>query len=104
MFIVPISQMPSPQSIGLTAPVETPAQTENGAKLPFADVFQAALDNVRETQAASAQDAYDLSMGNIDDLHTVMIQSEKAATAIELTTQLASRAVNAYNEIIRMQV
>ena len=45
-----------------------------------------------------------LAMGNVDDLHTALIQAEQAATAIEFTTQLTSRAVSAYNQIMGMQI
>jgi flagellar hook-basal body complex protein FliE len=42
-------------------------------------------------------------MGQSDDLHNVMIQAEQAALALELTVQVTSKAINAYNEIMRMQ-
>lgn len=45
-----------------------------------------------------------LSLGETDDLHTVMIQAEQTAAAVEFTTQLTSKAVNAYNQIMGMQV
>lgn len=102
MFIIPISQMPS------ISPLQETHQevqgVQQGSSLPFADIFQQAIETMQETQAVSEQDAYNLAMGKTDDLHTVMINSEKAATALELTVQLTSRALSAYNEIMRMQV
>jgi len=102
MFIVPISQMPSIEPIQKSAAQVT--QPENGAGMPFKQIFEEAINNLRETQAQSNEDAYRLAMGQADDLHTVVINSEKAATALELTVQLTSRAVSAYNEIMRMQI
>lgn len=101
MFIVPISSFS-----GLELESQTsvqPAQA-GGVAVPFSQVFSAAIENLKETQAQSAKDAYDLAMGNIDDLAKVMINSEKASAALELTVQLTSRAVNAYKEISSMQV
>lgn len=98
MFIVPISPMPS---IGAAQKV---TQTPDSSGVPFSDILSDAMKNVRETQAVSQQDGYDLAMGNMDDLHTMMINSSKAATAMEFTVELTGRAVNAYNEILRMQV
>lgn len=99
MFIVPISPMPL-----IGAPAEKMTQNPDGSGIPFADILSSAMQNARETQAVSQQDAYNLAMGEMDDLHTMMINSSKAATAMEFTVELTGRAVNAYNEILRMQV
>jgi len=45
-----------------------------------------------------------LALGEIDDLHSAMIQAEQSAAAVEFTTQLTSKAVSAYNQIMGMQV
>lgn len=107
MFIVPITPM-------MTSPIQSPEQskittagslpTTTKSSLPFADIFQQAISNVKELNEIANQDAYDLAMGNADDLHTIMINSAKAATALELTVQLTSKAVSAYNEIMKMQI
>lgn len=102
MFIVPISRMPSISDITALPSVQPPQQ--GGGTVPFADILAEALQNTRETQAVSQQDAYNLAMGQMDDLHTLQINSQKAAAAMEFTVELTTRAVNAYNEIMRMQV
>ena len=70
----------------------------------FGEIFKKAFENLEQTQEIVAQDNYNMAMGNYDNLHQAMINSEKAATALELTTQITSRAVSAYNEIMRMQI
>ncbi|MEG1686286.1 MAG: flagellar hook-basal body complex protein FliE [Angelakisella sp.] len=100
MFIVPITKMPSVSSLGELQRAEPPKPTG----LPFQDILSQALDNVRETSAVAEQDAYNLAMGNMDDLHTMQINAAKAATAMEFTVELTTRAVNAYNEVMRMQI
>ena len=102
MFIVPISQMPSIGSI--STPNGATQQNIEGSGSSFGKIFEQAIQHVRETQEVSDQYAYDLAMGNTDDLHNISIASAKASAAMELTVQLTSRAVNAYNEIIRMQI
>lgn len=102
MFIVPMSQLPAISELSQAA--QSGDSKISSSHLPFADVFKDAVQNVRATQAQADQDAYDLAMGKTDDLHTVMINSEKAATAIELTVQITSKAISAYNEIMRLQV
>ncbi len=103
MFIVPISQMPGIASLEETLKAGQAAQTSSSS-LPFAEVFKQVLETVEETKAISDQDAYNLAMGKTDDLHTIMINAEKAATALEMTVQLSTRALAAYNEIMRMQI
>ena len=43
-------------------------------------------------------------MGYSDDIESAMIDATKASTAIELTTQITTRAVNAYKSILEMQI
>ncbi|MFB4475749.1 flagellar hook-basal body complex protein FliE, partial [Oceanobacillus caeni] len=45
-----------------------------------------------------------LASGNIDDLHDVMITAQKASITLETTVQIQKKVIDAYNEIMRMQV
>ncbi len=102
MFIVPISRMPTIDQTKEVA--EIGAVSDTGSNVPFSNVFKSIIDQQQEAQAISQQDAVDLAFGNIDDLHTVTINSERSAAAIELTVQMATRALAAYNEIIKLQI
>ncbi|OXM84664.1 flagellar hook-basal body complex protein FliE [Paenibacillus rigui] len=42
--------------------------------------------------------------GEISDVHQIMIASEKASLGLELTVQLRNKVIDAYQEIMRMQV
>ena len=95
-FIVPISPM------RLESQIHTP-QNQANVTNGFSNVLNQAIENVKESQQAADQSAQSLLMGQSDDLHTVMIQAEQAALALELTVQVTSKAINAYNEIMRMQ-
>lgn len=101
MFIVPLS-FNTPDltldKVGENQPVA------GGEPSAFKNVFDQVLKNMEETQAQSQKDSYDLAMGNIDNLYTMMINSEKATAALELTVQLTNRAVNAYKEISQIQI
>lgn len=77
---------------------------EKQSGVPFADILKESMQNLQEAQAVSQQDAYDLAMGQSDDLHTIAIHSAQATAALELTVQVASRAVTAYKEILQMQI
>jgi flagellar hook-basal body complex protein FliE len=42
--------------------------------------------------------------GAISDVHQIMIASEKASLGLELTVQIRNKMIEAYQEIMRMQV
>jgi flagellar hook-basal body complex protein FliE len=45
-----------------------------------------------------------LAKGDNIDLHEVTIAAQKAAIAVQLTTEIRNKAVEAYQEMMRMQV
>lgn len=77
---------------------------KTGAETDFETTLKEKIQEVRDLEAASNQLSYDLAMGKTDDLTSVMIATTKAQTAIELTTQVTTRAVNAYKEIMQMNI
>ncbi len=71
---------------------------------PFEDILNSAIQNVKDTQAVAAQDTIDLAMGNVDNLHNVIINMEKADTAMQLLLTVRTKALDAYNEVMRMNI
>lgn len=104
MFIVPLTGLSgiAPSETAAKAPEAAPA--DGGVTIPFADVFKSVLDNAVETTAQAQQDSIDVMLGNIDDLHTVTINAQKAEVAVELLSTIRSRALEAYSEIMRMNI
>ncbi len=70
----------------------------------FADVFKSAIDNVKETDADKNELQYLLSIGELDNPAELTIAQTKAATSVELLVELRSRALEAYNEIMRISL
>ena len=96
MFIVPITPL------NVSTEIQPKNNTLEGAS-GFRTIFDDLITQARETQEVANQDSMNLALGQTDDLHTIMINAEKAAIALELTVQVTSKAINAYNEIMRMQ-
>lgn len=46
----------------------------------------------------------DMAVGKAENLHDAMISFEKADTAFKLLVQVRNRAIEAYHEIMRMQL
>ncbi len=76
----------------------------SGSSLPFQDLFQDAINNVKSTNDDMNQEIYKLATGQSDDLHNLTIASEKATLSVQLLVQLRNKALDAYNEIMRMNV
>lgn len=100
MYIVPMSGITPLNIISQTEKPQT--QTENGAS--FADVFKEAYNNAQETQKASDESSIQAALGEIDDLHTVSLNAEKAAIALETFVAFKNTAVESYKEIMSISL
>ncbi len=101
MFITPMTPVRS--AAELSAPKQT-EQAKQPAGSMFADIFNQAINNVKETEGEVARVQYQLATGQLDDIHSLTIASSKAAAAGELMIQLRSRALEAYNELMRINL
>ena len=70
----------------------------------FSTLLNQALQNVNQLHQTADADAQKLVAGEPVDIHQVMIGMEKANVAFGLTLQVRNKLVEAYQEIMRMQV
>lgn len=70
----------------------------------FLSYLEKSMNDVNQLLNESDTKATDLAMGKTENLHESMIAAEKAETAFKLMVQFRAKALEAYNEIIRMQV
>lgn len=73
----------------------------------FSDIYKSAinmLDQTNTLQKQAEQSAVDFAIGDIDNIHEVMIAQEKATVALQYTVQIRDKVLEAYNEIMRMQI
>jgi flagellar hook-basal body complex protein FliE len=89
------------------------SQVQHGVKLPangkpkgpaFAEVLKESLDQVNALQARKTEKIEDLVTGKANSIEEVMIAVEEANMAFEMTMQVRNKLVEAYNELLRMQV
>lgn len=97
MYIVPLS------GVGSIGSANNPVKTEDKSA-SFADVFKQALDNVEQTQKIVEEDSQKVALGEIDNLHEIQINSEKAALALETFVAMKNTAIDAFNELMRTNV
>lgn len=70
----------------------------------FGETLKQALQEVNAAQQQSEKLTNQLVSGEVKDIHDVMIASQKASLSLQLTTQVRNKVVEAYQELMRMQV
>jgi flagellar hook-basal body complex protein FliE len=80
----------------------TPNPTAAGSG--FVETLKAAVEDVNKTQLDADKAVERLQTGESKNLHEVMIAMEEADISLRLTVQMRNKALEAYQEIMRMQV
>jgi len=70
----------------------------------FGKLLSQAVDTVNGAQQEADTAITRLASGQPVDLHQVMLAMEKADITLQLTTEVRGKLVEAYQEIMRMQV
>ena len=74
------------------------------SKGSFGDMITNALNGVEKAQAKSDGLATKAATGDLTDIHDYMIASTEATLATQLTVAVRNKAVEAFQEIMRMPV
>jgi flagellar hook-basal body complex protein FliE len=83
---------------------EEKAFTPSEAQKSFSSFLKDSIEKVNQTQMESDTLTKKLALGQDVDLHEVMIASQKASVTMQLTLEIRNKAVEAYQEMMRMQV
>jgi flagellar hook-basal body complex protein FliE len=70
----------------------------------FGDMVTKALDGVQKLQTKSDGLATKAATGDLNDIHDYMIASTEASLATQLTVAVRNKAVEAFNDIMRMPI
>lgn len=89
---------------GVTPTAPGREATAAAAGPSFAETLQQALAATNALQLEAGHQAELLAAGLVDDAHTVTIAAERASLALQLTVAVRNKVVEAYQEIMRMQV
>lgn len=81
-----------------------PAQVEQSGGLDFKEVLNEAIQRFESVGDENALSTLELLTGNTDDLANTMIAAQKSEIAVNLTVAIRNKAVDAYKEIMNMQV
>lgn len=70
----------------------------------FSNLLSDAIDAIKETEAESDAASEALLTGESNDIHTALIASQKAEIAVSYAVQIRNKMIDAYNDIMNMQV
>ncbi len=114
MFIAPLQPLESMMGATGVSGAGTVNGTANAADLrkvkgeegisAFKSIFEEAIDNVRSTEDTLVRRQYQLATGKIEDPHTVGIAGSEAQLAVDMLISLRTKALEAYNEIMRISL
>jgi flagellar hook-basal body complex protein FliE len=70
----------------------------------FGDTLQSALSGVNSLQTHANTMSQNFAAGKTSDVQGVMIATEKATLALQLTTQVRNKVVEAYQQVMQMSM
>ena len=97
MAIAPIGGVP-----GVATTIAPAGST--GASQSSGSSFAAGLEAVSKAAAHADALGTQVATGQLQDVHQFMAAATKANLAVELTVAIRNKAVEAYQEIMRMQI
>ncbi len=70
----------------------------------FKDVLESTVDQVKSTQQDVENKQYLLATGQLEDAHSLPIAEAKAAVSLDLLVALRNKAMESYNDLMRMNI
>jgi flagellar hook-basal body complex protein FliE len=74
------------------------------AQKEFSNFLKEAINKVNNEQVQADRLTEKLVNGENVDLHQVMIASQKASISLQLTLEIRNKVIEAYQEMMRMQI
>ncbi len=81
-----------------------PSRAAGEATPGFGRMLAQALEDVSQKHVEADQAVADLVAGKSQDIHNVMIATQKADVGFQLLMQVRNKVVSAYETIMRMQI
>lgn len=77
-------------------------QENEDSFIPFKDMLEEAISNVYSSDNLVKTDALKIASGDTDALHDLTINMAQADLAVQTLVQVRNKALDAYNEIMRI--
>jgi len=80
------------------------APVEDGKAASFASVLKGKLSDLNAQQVDAGKASEDMATGRVDDVAQTMLRIEQANVSLQMATQVRNKVIEAYQEILRMQM
>jgi len=94
----------------LSAPLPVPLElgaSAGAASSPstgFSDLVTQGLQQVNQQLLGSQTDLQQLAVGNVQNLHQIMIRLEESKLSFQLMMQVRNRLLESYQDVMKMQL
>ncbi len=96
MTISGINSIPMPNSL--------PSAAGSTGSAAFSNILSNTIDNLQGLQNQAADAAQKFMTGENDEIHDIALAGQQAELSFELGLQVRNKVVNAYQEIMKMQL
>lgn len=88
----------------LDAGLKESQQADSSQGVSFMELLKDEIAKVNQMQQEADRITRDFALGKIDNIHQVTIATEKAQLALNLTLAIQNKVIDAYKEIMRIQI
>jgi len=85
-------------------PLSMPAPESGGRDSGFRDLIQGAIGSVEQARGEATRAVENFLAGEGQELHATLLATQRAELALDLFLQARSKVVQAYQEVMRMQI
>lgn len=90
--------------VGAALATASPPRAAPGEGAGFAGALREAVEKVSQLQQDSGQEIQRLITGDSEDLHKTLLAVQRSELSFELLMEVRNKVVQAYQEIMRIQV
>ncbi|MEC3795178.1 flagellar hook-basal body complex protein FliE [Bacillus velezensis] len=102
--ITPFQLQQTQNTQNVTNQLNQTQKTDSSNQTSFSELLKNSIDSLNESQVKSDQITNELTAGKDVNLDEVMIAAQKANISLTAATEFRNKAVEAYQEIMRMQM
>jgi flagellar hook-basal body complex protein FliE len=88
----------------VAAPAGLQPSRDIGAAPSFSDRISGGLRELNGQLLSTQGDLQRLAVGDVSNLHEVMVRLEESRIALQLALQVRNRVLEAYQDVMRMQI
>jgi flagellar hook-basal body complex protein FliE len=88
----------------LEMPATAPTAAASGGGVSFGSLLAQSVQSLNQSQAEAGADVQSFIQGQGPNVHSLMLNIEKANLSLEFAVQVRNKAMDAYNEIMHIQL